>query len=49
MRNSMLPQCLEAAALCEDEDADGDVDGELQCDEGVDGAFPGGRGGAKDA
>lgn len=45
----MLPQCLEAAALCKDKDADGYVDSELQCDEAVNGVFPGSRGGAEDA
>ena len=49
MRYSMLPQLFEAAALREDEDADGYVYGELQCDEGVDEAFSGDRGCAEDA
>jgi len=49
MRYSMLPQLFEAAALCEDEDADRYVYGELQCDEGVDEAFSGDRGCAEDA
>jgi len=49
MRYSMLPQLFEAAALREDEDADGYVYGELQCDEAVDEAFSGDRGCAEDA
>lgn len=45
----MLPQLFEAAALGEDEDADGYVDDELQCDERIDDSFSGDRSGAKNA